>query len=80
MLKRNPVVIIGVRRRSVGRDNRSRWRTEVGDSPNFALTEFSEVRFDGVLGSSRREEAIWAGVGQFDSSDWTICESVKSTI
>jgi hypothetical protein len=51
-----------------------------GSSQNFACPQFSEVRSDGVRLSIRREEAIWAGVGQFDSSDWTICESVKSTI
>jgi len=50
-------------------------------SPNDAEGEFSEVELPlyRVL-RSRREEVIWAEVGHFDSSDGTICESVKSTI
>jgi hypothetical protein len=50
-------------------------------SPTDAEGEFSEVELPlyGVL-RSRREEVIWGEVRHFDSSDGTICESVKSTV
>jgi len=42
-MKGSVVVAIGVGRRSVGRDNGTRWQAEGSDFPNFASTEISEV-------------------------------------
>jgi hypothetical protein len=44
ILKVSSVVLVGVFRHGVGRDNGSRWNTEVGNYRIFICTCFSEVR------------------------------------